>query len=65
MKKLKSSAVRDLQPDVKAIYDRRMRMQLTTVEEMENHVDIMLPNYQPHDLNDMKLEVREAYEKRV
>ena len=40
-------------------------MLFLTVQDMERHVDIMVPNYQPRDLNDMKPEVVETYERRV
>ena len=65
LKKVKPSTVRDLKPEVKAIYDHRMLMLLITAETMENHVDIMQANYQPHDLKYMMPEVREIHERRV
>ena len=40
-------------------------MLLITAEEMEYHVDIMEPNYQPQNLKYMMPEVREIYERRV
>ena len=42
-----------------------MSIQSVTADEMENHVDIMEPNYKPDDLKDMKPEVREIYERRA
>ena len=65
VKKLKASTVRQLQPDVKAIYDRRIAMILTTVEDMENFDDILKQNFSQRDMKDLRPEVRAVYEKRV
>ena len=65
VRKLKTSTVRELQPDVKEIYDLRIFMQLTTVEDMENITDVLAQNFQERFLIDFKPEVLAAYERRV
>ena len=65
VRKLKDSAVRDLQPEVKEIYESRIAMQRTTVEDMENFADVLKQNFMQRFLMDFKPEVRAVYERRV
>ena len=56
----------DLKPEVKQIYERKVRMQLMTVESIENFVDIIFHSeIEQRDLKYLKPDVRAVYEKRV
>ena len=56
----------DLKPEVKHIYDRRLRMQLMTVESIDDFHDIIShAKIQQRDLKDLKPDVRTVYKKRV
>ena len=63
--KLKSSTVRDLEPDEKLIYDHRMFLLSITAQKMEEYVDIMVQNFQPSDMKDLRPDARAVYERRV
>ena len=56
----------DLKPEVKQIYDRKVKMQLLTVESIENFVDIIFhAEIEQQDVKYLKPDVRTVYEKRV
>ena len=64
LQRIKLSAVRDFQPDIKAIYYRRLSLQRITAQEMEGYDDVVQLDYQPGDLKDLNKKARAVYKRR-
>ena len=63
---LKSSVIKDLKPEVKEIYDRRIAMSLITAVQMESVITIdKVLEFSELHLKDLKPEVQATYERRL